>query len=222
MPYIDECDTLGQKTESEQIHKVCSSSWVMQLVDHHRILELVRPFITCVDPSDTHKRQVGVLHQSIREFVVNHHATRRDSHRRFSSEKSTGNTSNSTFLGSSSAPNNELLEASMLDICLRYLALYEIGRNQLFSVDQMAIEELPQETDLFNKSTQPVEYTPHCSWEEWEKSMTGYDPSERGFGDFFVYASCYWLEHYEKNRKCVSRQSGRRREHLRSKVIQNA
>lgn len=86
----------------------------------------------------------------------------------------------------------------MLDICLRYLALDEIGRNQLFSVDQMAIEELPQETDLFNESTQPVEYTPHCSWEESEKSMTGYDPSERGFGDFFVYASCYWLEHYGK------------------------
>jgi len=28
--------------------------------------------------------------------------------------------------------------------------------------------------------------------------MIRYDPSERGFGEFFVYASCHWLKHYGK------------------------
>jgi hypothetical protein len=26
--------------------------------------------------------------------------------------------------------------------------------------------------------------------------MIRYDPADRGFGEFFVYASCYWISHY--------------------------
>jgi hypothetical protein len=26
--------------------------------------------------------------------------------------------------------------------------------------------------------------------------MIHYDPTERGFGEFFVYASCHWLEYF--------------------------
>lgn len=60
----------------------------------------------------------------------------------------------------------------------------------------MAIEELPQEFDLFNDNEDPTDYDPCCTWEAWEENMIRYDPTDRGFGELFVYASCYWLEHF--------------------------
>lgn len=60
----------------------------------------------------------------------------------------------------------------------------------------MAITELPQEADLFNDNNRPVEYDPYCTWEHWEENMNHYDPTESGFGDFFVYASSHRLEHF--------------------------
>ena len=60
----------------------------------------------------------------------------------------------------------------------------------------MAINELPQEWDLFSEQKEAVEYDGQCSWEAWEEDMIHYDPTERGLGEFFVYASCYWLEHF--------------------------
>ncbi|KAK3376805.1 hypothetical protein B0T24DRAFT_700717 [Lasiosphaeria ovina] len=42
----------------------------------------------------------------------------------------------------------------------------------------------------------PTEVSLYCSWEAWEKDMVHYDPTERGFGELFVYASCYWTEHF--------------------------
>jgi hypothetical protein len=83
-----------------------------------------------------------------------------------------------------------------LDICIRYLLLDEIGNRDLFSEEQVAIAELPQEVDLFDDNGEPAEYDPYCTWESWEEDMIRYDPTERGFGEFFVYASCHWLEHF--------------------------
>jgi hypothetical protein len=160
-----------------------------RLVDHHRVFECIHPFITQIDYSDLQKRQVGLVHQSVREFLQVHHASREQSRRRFfSADKSSNMPSHNSYA--------ELLEASMLNVCLRYLALDEIGQNQLFSAHQMAIDELPQQVDLFEEQTEPAEYNPACSWEDWESDMIQYDPAERGFGGFFVYASCYWLGHY--------------------------
>ena len=66
----------------------------------------------------------------------------------------------------------------------------------MFSEEQAAIEELPQESDIFNDDEEPTDYDPCCTWEAWEENMTRYDPTERGFGELFVYASCHWLEHF--------------------------
>jgi ankyrin repeat protein len=66
----------------------------------------------------------------------------------------------------------------------------------LFSEEQAAIQELPQETDLFDDAGEPVEYDRHCTWETWEKDMIRYDPADRGLGEFFAYASCHWVEHF--------------------------
>lgn len=82
-----------------------------------------------------------------------------------------------------------------MDICIKYLLLEEIGTHELFGPDQKAVEELPQEVDLFEEKAGTVEYDPHCTWESWEENMIHYDLKERGFGGFFAYASSYWVEH---------------------------
>lgn len=83
----------------------------------------------------------------------------------------------------------------MLDVCIEYLLLHEIGTSPLFSEEQIAIDELPQDVDLFT-DRKSFEYDVDCTWEMWEEDMIRYDPTERGFGEFFVYASSYWLKHF--------------------------
>lgn len=90
----------------------------------------------------------------------------------------------------------ESLETFILDICTRYLLLDDIDNKDLFSAEQVAITELPQEFDLFSDNEEPNHYNRHCTWETWEEDMIRYDPTERGFGEFFVYASSHWLEHF--------------------------
>ncbi|KAG2004120.1 hypothetical protein GB937_009137 [Aspergillus fischeri] len=50
----------------------------------------------------------------------------------------------------------EDLNAFILDICIRYLLLDDIDQRSLFSEEQMAIAELPQDDDLFNDNKEPV------------------------------------------------------------------
>ncbi|KAJ9269456.1 hypothetical protein DTO212C5_4519 [Paecilomyces variotii] len=150
-----------------------------ELVDHQRVMSLIHPFIARVDFSDLKKRQVRLVHQSVKEFII----------KEWTSSLMSPALTETDKVGSS-------LEALVLDICIRYLLLDDIGKKDLFSEEQVAIAELPQEFDLFNDDDEPVDYDPYCTWQSWEENMTRYDPAERGFGEFFAYAACYWLEHY--------------------------
>ncbi|KAL2812448.1 hypothetical protein BDW59DRAFT_155281 [Aspergillus cavernicola] len=156
-------------------------------VDHQRVMSLIHPFIAGVDFSDLKKRQVRLVHQSVKEFILK------------------GSTSNQPCLAGLALskvdgviPDQclESPEAFIFIICLRYLLLDDVGNRDLFSEEQVAIAELPQEFELFTDDEESVEYDPYCTWEAWEKNMVRYDPSDRGFGEFFVYASCHWLEHF--------------------------
>ncbi|RYP21601.1 hypothetical protein DL767_009218 [Monosporascus sp. MG133] len=71
---------------------------------------------------------------------------------------------------------------SSLDACL-YLMLDELGNTGLFSEELLAIEEPPQEIDLFDDDNdgEPIEYDPSCMWEAWEEDMIRYNPADRGF-----------------------------------------
>lgn len=164
-------------------HEVATVAALSQLVDHQRVMSLIYPFITRIDFADTRKRQVQLVHQSVREFITREWPRLQGS-------------------GTLAAPDQvtsrcyaESLETFILNICIEYLLLEEIGSSDLFSEEQLAIDELPQEFDLFN-DTESFEYDPHCTWEVWEEQMIRYDPIERGFGEFFVYASSYWLKHF--------------------------
>lgn len=166
-------------------HEINTVAALAQLVDHQRVMGLINPFITRVDFADLRKRQIRLVHQSVKEFVI----------RDWSCLKGFDT---STASSPAIAPRTESLEAFMLDICINYLLLQEVGTVPLFSEEQIAIDELPQEVDLFS-DRKSFEYDVTCTWEEWEEDMICYDPTERGFGEFFVYASSHWLKHFGAN-----------------------
>ncbi|EKG09569.1 NACHT nucleoside triphosphatase [Macrophomina phaseolina MS6] len=164
-------------------HEVTTVAALAQLVDSQRVMSLIHPFITRIDFTDGRKRQVQLVHQSVREFIV------------WEWPRLQGSATLAEHDQALSRNHTESLDAFILNICIDYLLLEEIGGSDLFSEEQVAIDELPQEFDLFNE-TESFEYDPHCSWEAWEKQMIRYDPTERGFGEFFVYASSHWLKHF--------------------------
>jgi hypothetical protein len=156
------------------------------LVDHQRVISLVYPYIARLDFSDLKKRQIQLIHQSVREFIIKEWT-----------DQPCLQTPNSTTTDQALFHRCvERLESFILDICFKYLALDEIGTTKIFSAAQVAIEALPQDVDLFDEETPPAEYDPHCSWEDWEEDMIRYDPTERGFGELFTYASCHWVHHF--------------------------
>jgi hypothetical protein len=156
-------------------------------VDHRRIVGLIHPFISRVDFNDVKKYQVRLVHQSVKEFVLE---TLISKYLRPQYPPS-GDTGHVPVDQCSEGP-----EAFILSICIKYLLLDEIGIRDLFSEEQVAIAELPQECDIFSGNEQPVKYDRNCTWETWEENMIRFEPTERGFGEFFVYASCYWLKHF--------------------------
>ncbi|KAM3486630.1 hypothetical protein MY8738_000496 [Beauveria namnaoensis] len=160
-------------------------SEIETLMDWERVMSIIQPFIGEVDFKDLRKRQIRLVHQSVKEFIV-------------TESKSAG------FGGESSVlqPGEDLvgqhfepLERTILDLCIRYLLLDDIAAQPLFSESQAAIMELPQEADLFTEEAGENNYTVDCSWDEWEDGMSRYNPLERGFGEFFVYASSFWIKH---------------------------
>lgn len=157
------------------------------LVDYQRLMSLIHPFIGRVDFSDVKKRQVQLIHQSVKEFIGDE----------FIFDNSCSQTPATSTATNQASLHKRIasLEPLMLDICSKYLQLDEIGTVDLFSEEQVAIQELPY-IDLVNDDRDPGDYDPYCTWEAWEKDKIRYDPADRGFGEFFVYASCHWLEHF--------------------------
>ncbi|CAH0044534.1 unnamed protein product [Clonostachys solani] len=173
--------TLGATKED-----ILSISDLTILVDYQRVMSLIHPFVTRLDFGDLKKRQVGLVHQSVKEFILSEcdptpplllSSGSRAFHKRHIGQ------------------NIEYMEACALEICVKYLLLEEIGNQTLFSEEQIAIEELPQGFDLFDSDGETIEYDPYCSWDAGEENMILYDPADRGFGEFFAYASCYWVDH---------------------------
>jgi hypothetical protein len=160
-----------------------SVAQLSESVDPGRLISLILPFITRVDNNDIKKRQVQLVHQSVKEFVLKEAPRLQGDNARLGS-------------GSiHSQQEKEDLDAFMLNTCIDYLLLQEIGSNNLFSDVQLGFQELPQITNLDSDEEAP-EYNPKVSWEVWEEGMSRYDPIDRGFGGFFVYASSQWPKHF--------------------------
>jgi ankyrin repeat protein len=158
-------------------------------VDYQSVMSLIQPFVAHVDFSDLRKRQVRFVHQSVKEFIIREWASNRPG---LQSPAISTQATNQALV----QQRTQSLEANILDVCIRYLLMDPIGDTDLFSEEQVAIEELPQDFDLFNDKEEPKDYDPYCTWEAHEENMIRYDPIERGFGELFVYASCHWIEHF--------------------------
>ncbi|KAJ5960179.1 uncharacterized protein N7479_007329 [Penicillium vulpinum] len=166
---------------------VTTTDALAKLVDHQRIMRLIHPFIAHVDFDDIKKYQVRLVHQSVKEFVLKNLVSNQPCPHGLISKES-----DQIILDQHSGS----LQAFMFDICTRYLLLENIGRTTLFSEELVAIAELPQESDIFDNNEGAAEYDLYCTWEVWEKDMIHFDPTDRGFGEFFVYASCHWVDHF--------------------------
>ncbi len=162
------------------LNAITSVESLAALVDHQRVLRLSCPFVNTdnVDFGDVRKRQLNfkLVQPSAAEFIVGRRA--------------------------SGAHLSEILEAEILDICIRYLLLDPIGEVSLFSEDLAAIKELPQSANLFDDDDSDAEANNtagsvlNSTWEGYERDMARFDPAERGFGELFAYASCHWIEHF--------------------------
>ncbi|KAF5237122.1 hypothetical protein FAUST_6262 [Fusarium austroamericanum] len=165
-------------------HPDCTTvAEVAGLVDDQRVMSLIGPFIAGVDFNDLKKRQITFVLPSAKEFVSNGLALTQS-----------GLQNVETL---SSAPSiASRLKNSIFDVCVRYLLLDEINNEPLFYEEQIAADELPQDVYLFSDNDGATTYTTDSSWEHWEEGMTRYDPADRGFGEFFIYASCHWIDHF--------------------------
>ncbi|KAK0712951.1 hypothetical protein B0T26DRAFT_803888 [Lasiosphaeria miniovina] len=143
-----------------------------QRVDYQRFMSLIQPFVAHVDFVEVAKHQVKLVHQSVKEFVINFISLASD-------EPSKPIRAYATLAPPLPAPMRrqrmEQLEAGILAISVRYLLLHEIGENNLLAEERLVLEELPQDPDLFDDD---------------------HVPTECGFGELFVYASCHWTEHF--------------------------
>ena len=162
---------------------------VAELVDNQGVMALIQPFVAGIDFDDPKKYQIIVVHQSAKEFILNELAVVRSGLQSVEKLPAAGGIK-------AVPPIPSRPENNIFNICVRYLLLDEINQVPLFSDEQIAIEELPQDADLFSDDNDTAAYTTDCSWETWETDMIRYDPADRGFGELFVYASCHWINHF--------------------------
>ncbi|KAK5656695.1 hypothetical protein OQA88_4241 [Cercophora sp. LCS_1] len=152
---------------------------VSKLANHHKIINLVRPVLAPVDLEDITKRQLKLANHSTGHTTL---------------ETSTPNHPNPLNPPAHTA-THETFEAALLNTCIRYLLLPELAETPLFPPTLSAIHDLPGDTGLFSEDPLPPDNTLTPSWEEYEHQMPHYNPSDRGFGEFFVYAACHWTSH---------------------------
>lgn len=126
-----------------------------KLVDHQKVMRLIQPFVPHVDFGDVKKRQVRLIH--LFEFIITARASNGPVLQGPAISTTTDHGRIDQHTGS--------LEAGILNICIRYLLLDDFGHTDLFSEEQVAIEELPQEFDFFNNDKEPTGYDPYCTWE---------------------------------------------------------
>lgn len=147
-----------------------------------RVIKPTRAFVARIDIGDSKKHRVRLVHQSVKEFILGELVP----------------ATSSTPTNSAQHPETpvECVEGTILNICPQYLLLNEINVTDLFSPEIFAVHELPPDVDLFDDDSHKQDYDFQCTWDKWEQDMFRYDPTERGFGEFFVYASCHWIDHF--------------------------
>ena len=166
-------------------------------VDTKRVLGLVTPFVAGVDFEDSKDPQLRVVHQSVRELIL---------------QAPPGEW---TQLRSSAPPRDTLfrrrseLHGKFVQTCTRYLLMSDLEDKELFSEEQtwaQAVDEMPvlaffEDEDenvashLAGGDSPEAAGTAPADSEQEPEETPKFNPSDRGFGEFYTYASCYWLHH---------------------------
>lgn len=162
-------------------------------VDEKRALSLLQPFLSQIDFQDVRKFQVKLVHQSLKELILREVPSNWARSQNMADERRV-------------QKRQPELEAALLRKCVKYLLLDDMDQNDLFS-EESANAQLHQElagAGLFDDSDNDDQQldSPEKGRDVDEKQETKhlyFDPSERGFGEFFVYAACFWLDHFRVN-----------------------
>ncbi|KAJ9653673.1 hypothetical protein H2198_007184 [Neophaeococcomyces mojaviensis] len=168
-------------------------------VDERRILYLLQPFLSQVDFEDDRKRQVRLVHQSLKELIL------RDAPPNWAGSQNTGK--KSQVHKQRIHQRQSKLEADLLHVCVKYLLFDEFDEKTLFSDEQetiQSLEEMPGFASFDDSSDDFQQLVPSGTSlglrdeeETKEAKEIYYDPAERGFGEFYVYASCFWVDHFK-------------------------
>ena len=180
---------LHQSSSAEQ-----SVEKLEEFIEEERALRLLQPFLPQIDENDHKRRQVTLVHYSLKELILQEAPSKR-----WGEEKN--ELKNQKAIQKHAEQRQKDLEGFMMQICIKYLLLKEIDDCELFSEEQIAFQEweaLPGIENL-NEAEWSEKESTSKPYEESDKDKddeaTIYNPTERGFGDFFVYSSCYWLDH---------------------------
>ncbi|KAL8777275.1 MAG: hypothetical protein Q9194_002649 [Teloschistes cf. exilis] len=161
-------------------------------VDEKRILSLLQPFLS----QDVKKNQVKLIHHSLRELILRETPSNWAQSQNIADERCV-------------QKRQAELEAAMLHVCVKYLLLDDFNQNDLISGEgatAQRLQELPGfglfddfDDDSNDDDDQQLD-SPDKSRDlgkRQEAKELYYDPSEREFGEFFVYASCFWVDHFK-------------------------
>jgi Ankyrin repeats (3 copies)/NACHT domain len=173
---------------NDSMGKVHLVEELQDYVDAERVLSLVQPFISQVDFKDVRRRQVRLIHHSLKTLILQETPLKW--------AKLPKNNSVSQKEKQLVTLRQGKLESSLLRLCVKYLLLDDFDQRDLFSSDQQTAQVLhdlttlglPDEDSSSDSETASAERKSHPVF---------FDPFEHGFGGFFVYASCFWLAHFK-------------------------
>ncbi|KAI0393021.1 hypothetical protein F5Y17DRAFT_477154 [Xylariaceae sp. FL0594] len=147
------------------------------------LLKLLHPFITRIDNEDPTKTRITLAHDSVRELVLRCAP---------SSWKHMGQKANPT--------RSSELNAKLLSLCVDYLMLDELDQKDLFDLEQCDTQTIwdALPAGYTDSAYSPSTDSPSDSTVPEGRKTMYYDPVARGFGGFFVYSSCFWLENLKQ------------------------
>ncbi|KAH7035969.1 uncharacterized protein B0I36DRAFT_265433 [Microdochium trichocladiopsis] len=183
------------------------------IVDPDRLLDFLNPFIVSADVNhgDEHARQVRLNHHSVREHVLQ------------SSPQQWAQLAANSRLARNQAQIDSRkaeLHGQLARQCVRYLLIDDLKSLDLFTAEDkntQAFDEMgglglmegcfmedhkddpaPETVAATRLDYDEVPHQEPTILSDAEAEQGYYNPTDRGFGQFFVYASCYWLEHMHK------------------------
>ncbi|KFA71991.1 hypothetical protein S40288_08082 [Stachybotrys chartarum IBT 40288] len=162
-----------------------------KFVSTKKFLGFISPFISNIDFEAKDKYQIRLAHQSIRQMVL------QTSPMQWAQLRDSDIASDEVNFQRRSELHGMLVRA-----CVRYCLMPDLEDKELFTEEQdqaQTFDDMPG-MDVFDDEEEdkagdaPCE--DHVSLNKTEEQT--FDPSDRGFGGFFTYASCYWLHHLRR------------------------